>query len=282
MSALPLPLDRMQRWLQAVVVHPSSAEEGVASPDAQREVPAERIGDVILPSATLTPTERVGVYHGMYLLRMRDALAGDYPGLEHFLGDGGFLRLVRDYVHGYPSRSYTLNRLGDHLPEFIGGHSDLPRREFCAELARLELAVTEAFDAPERQPLGEAEIAAVPPDAWERARLTPIPAFRLVAFRYPVNAYLQSVRDEDHEHHPKARLRSEWVAVYRRDYAVYRLDLTKPAHDLLADLARGEPLGEVIGAALKRPARKRPSEDDLFRWFREWISGGIFAEVRLE
>lgn len=282
MSVLPLPLDRMQRWMQAVVVHPGSPEEAVLAPGAQREVPAARIGDVILPSATLTPTERVGVYHGMYLLRMRDALAGDYPGLEHFLGDGGFLHLVRDYVQAHPSRSHTLNRLGDHLPQFIAGVPGLPRREFCAELARLELAVTEAFDAPEVRPLGPDEIAAVPPDAWERARLTPIPAFRLVAFRYPVNAYLQSVRDEDHDHHPKPRLKSEWVAVYRRDYAVYRLELTQPAHGLLADLARGERLGDAIGAALGRPARKRPSEDDLFRWFREWISGGVFAEVRLD
>ena len=279
MSAFPLPLDRMQRWMQAVVVHPGSEEEAVLDPEAQREVPAERIGEVILPSATLTPTQRVGIYHGMYLLRMRDALAGDYPALEHFLGEDAFLGFVRDYVQAHPSRSHTLNRLGDHVPEFLARTSGFARREFCAELARLELAVTEVFDAPEQAPLGEAEIAAVPSDAWVGARFTPITAFRLLALRYPVNAYLQSVRDEDHEHHPKPRLRNEWVAVHRRDYAVYRLDLTKAAHDLLADLARGDRLGNAISAALRRPGRKRPTEDDLFRWFREWIAGGMFAKV---
>ena len=265
-----------------MVVHPGNDEEAVLSADAQREVPAERIGEVILPSATLTPTERVGVYHGMYLLRMRDALAGDYPGLEHFLGEAGFLRFVRDYVAAHPSRSHTLNRLGDHVPEFIARNSDLPRREFCSELARLELAVTEVFDSVEERPLGEDAIAAVPEDAWERARFRPIAAYRLLAFRYPVNAYLQSVRDEDHDHHPRPRLKSEWVAVYRRDYAVYRLDLTSSAHDLLADLVAGEALGEAIAAALRRPGRRRPAEADLFRWFREWIGGGVFAEVRLD
>ncbi len=282
MSAFPLPLDRMQRWMQAVVVHPGSEEEAVLDPEAQREIPAERIGEVILPSATLTPTQRVGIYHGMYPLRMRDALAGDYPALEHFLGEDAFLGFVRDYVQAYPSRSHTLNRLGDHVPEFIARTSGFQRREFCEELARLELAVTEVFDAPEQAPLGESEIAGVPSDAWEQARFTPITAFRLLALRYPVNAYLQSVRDEDHDHHPKPRLRNEWVAVHRRDYAVYRLELTKAAHDLLADLARGERLGDAISAALRRPGRKRPSEDDLFRWFREWIAGGMFAGIQLE
>jgi len=281
MSALPLPLDRMQRWLHAVVVHPGDAEQAVGSPEAQQEVAADRVGEVILPSSTLAPVERLGIYHDMYLLRMRDALAGDYPGLEHFLGDSGFLHLVRDYVQSHPSRSYTLNRLGDHLPGFIAAHSEIPRREFCAELARLELAVTEVFDGRERAPLAQAEIAAVPAESWEKARLTTIPAFRLLSFRYPVNAYLQSVRDEDHDHHPKARLKAEWVAVYRRDYSVYRLDLSKAAFELLADLHGGERLGDAIGVALRRPARRRPSEDDLFRWFREWVAGGIFAEVQL-
>jgi hypothetical protein len=273
-----LPLERMQRWFQSVVVHPGSAEEAVASPEATRELPAERVGDVIRPSRTLEPVERVGIYHGMYLLRMYDALAADYPGLEHFLGDAGFAALVRDYVQVHPSRSHTLNRLGDHLPEFVAAHVGLPRREFCADLARLERAVSEVFDEAEAAPLGDAEIAAVAPEDWERARLRPIPAFRLLAFGYPVNAYLQSVRDEDHDH-PKPRRRASFVAVYRRDYAVYRLELVRAAHDLLADLAGGQTLGEAIAAAARRPGPKRPGEDELFRWFREWVSGGIFARV---
>ena len=44
----------------------------------------------------------------------------------------------------------------------------------------------------------------------------------------------------------------------------------------------GERLGDAISAALRRPGRKRPSEDDLFRWFREWIAGGMFAGIELE
>lgn len=278
MSALPVPLDRMQRWMQAVVVHPGTKDEAVASPEAETEIPRERIGEVILPSRTLTPVERVGIYHGMYLLRMHDALEGDYAALKHFLGDHGFFELVRDYVQVYPSRSYSLNRLGDHLPEFLQNAPGIRKRDFCVELARLESAVSEVFDASETAALTEAAIAAVPPEAWERARLKTVAAFRLLSFRYPVNAYLQTVRDDDHEH-PKPKLQGEWVAVYRRDFAVYRLGLTRPAHDLLAELAKGERLGEAIAAALARGGRRAPTADELFRWFREWVAGGVFATV---
>jgi hypothetical protein len=276
--ALEVPLDRVQRWMQSVVVHLGTVEDGVSSPEAEAQVPASRVGDVILPSKTLTPVERVGIYHGMYLLRMVEALETDYPALQHFLGPQDFRALVAGYVQVHPSRSYTLNRLGDHFAEFVKGAPGIRRRDFCHELARLELLVSQVFDGPETQGLSAEAIAAVPGDAWERACLTPVAAFRLGAFRYPVNAYLQSTQGDDHDH-PKPRLKDEWVAIFRRDYRVRRVDLTRPAHDLLADLVGGKTLGEAISAALRRGTKKGPSEDELFRWFRDWIALGMFAGV---
>jgi hypothetical protein len=279
--ASELALPRLQRWMQAVIVHAGTVVEATASPEAQAELPAEKLPEVILPSRTLEPEERLEIYHGMYLLRMVEALEADYPALQHFLGDDGFRELVRGYVQAHPSRSYSLNPLGKHLPEYVRRASGVRRREFCYDLARLELAVTEVFDEVETPALTEQQIAEVPPEAWERARLAPIAAFRLLAFRYPVNEYLQTVRDDNHDH-PRPRVRNNWVAVYRRQYGVYRLDLTRPAHDLLADLVGGRPLGEAVAAALRRGGRRAPNEQDLFRWFREWAMGGVFRSVSID
>jgi hypothetical protein len=276
----PPPLDRLQRWMQAAVVHPGDIETALKSPAARREIARADVDAVILPSATLQPAERVGIYQNMYLLRMEEALATDYPGLKHFLGDDGFFSLVRDFVQVHPSREFSMNRLGDRLPEFVAVAPDVKRREFCHDLARLEQALTHVFDAPEVKALAAAEIDQVPSEAWENARLTPIAAFRLLALRYPASAYLDSLNDEQHRH-PPARRRDSFVAVYRRDYSVYRHDLPRVAHHLLADLASGRRLGDAVGAALKRGGRKRPDPDDLFRWFRQWVAGGVFASVEL-
>ncbi len=280
MSATSLPLDRLQRWMQAVVVHPGSVEAAVAGAVAAAEIRAEQVDEVILPTDRLTSVDRVGIYHSMYLLRMHDALEKDYEALKHFLGDRGFFRLISDYVQAHPSRSYSLNRLGDHLPEFIKTSTEAKRRDFCHDLARLECAMAQVFDAPETKPLSEAQIAAVPAVAWEGARLQTIEAFRLMAFRYPVNAYLQTLRDDNHDH-PKPRQKNEWIAIYRKDYAVWRLSLSREAHDLLADLAAGARLGEALAAALRR-GRRSLSADSLSGWFREWVSGGVFASVETE
>ena len=270
-----LPLEAMQRWMQEVVVHPGRVGAAVGAPGAAEIVPADAIADVILPSATLDPVERVGIYHGMYLLRMQDALGADYPALQHYLGDR-FPAFVAAYVQSHPSRSYTLNRLGDHVPAFVAGSPLVPRRAFAAELARVELAMTEAFDAAETPALSAEQIGAVPEDAWEHAVLRPVASLRLLALRYPVSPWLDATHDEDH-HHPAIRRQDAWMVVHRRDYQVYRQDVTRDAHDLLASLVAGTPLGEAIAARLQ--SRRRVDPDQLFRWFRQWVSSGVFAAV---
>ena len=275
---MTVPLATLQRWMQAVIVHPGTVEEAAAAPEAQAEVPAGRVDEVLLPSAGLAPLERLGIYQAMYPLRMEEALASDYPALKHFLGDERFFDLTRAYVQAHPSRSFTLSPLGRHLPEFVAAARNIPRRAFCHDLARLERAIAEAFEAPEEPALDERAVASVPPAEWERARLRPIPAFRLLALRYPAGAYLDSLRGDGHDH-PETRRADGWVAVYRRDYAVYRHELSRPAHDLLADVAGGRTLGEAVAAALARRRRPRPDAGDLSRWFRQWAAAGMFAEV---
>jgi hypothetical protein len=276
--ALEVPLHRLQRWLQEVVVHPGDTAEAVGARRARALVPRRRVGDVILPSATLRPEERLAIYHDMYVLRMEEALQSDYPALQHLLGAAGFRALVAAYVQAHPSRSYSLNFLGRHLPDFVRQAPGLRRRAFCYDLARLEQAVAEVFDAPEEEALGPEAIAAVPEGAWETARLVPIAALRLLAFAHPVNAYLQSVRDEDHEH-PFTLRRASWVAVHRRGYTVWRKDLTRAGYALLGRIAAGRPLGEAVAAALRGGRGRRPGEAELFAWFRGWVGAGMFRTV---
>jgi hypothetical protein len=253
----------LQRWMQRVVLE-----------DA--EAPAKDVERAILPSRTLTASERIDIYHRMYPVRMREALESDYPGLLHFLGDGAFDALVQRYVEAHPSRSYTLNRLGDHLADFIAEEAGVPRPAFCAELARLEHAIALVFDAPE-VPLLDAAAVADMGEQVADVSLRPIEAFRLLRFRYPVGAYLDSVRDDAHEH-PRTALKNTWIAIYRRDYAVRRLELDKEQYTLLEALASGATLGEAVMKTL-RGAPQTLSPDRFFEWFRRWVAGGLFRAL---
>ena len=264
---LDLTLEKLQRWMQGYIVGPGAPEEaGLANA-------------WVLPSKSLSALERLDIYRDMYLPRMEEALAIDYPALKHFLGGQEFLRLVQRYVDVHPSRSYTLNRLGDHLPEFVEALGDLPKKEFCVDLARLEFALTMIFDANESPSLTPEAVRQVPQEAWERARLRPIEAFRLLAFDYPVSRYIGAVDGENG--FPRIAARKTWVVAYRRNYQAHRMDLSEPAYEMLSALASGSAMGEAITAVLTRKRRRAVKEAELFEWFRDWMAEGLFQAVEL-
>jgi hypothetical protein len=260
-------LGALERWMQAVIVHPGSVEEAIGSHRATRHVPRREAERAILPSKTLAPLERLAVYQGMYPLRMHDALAADYPALKAFLGDALFEHFVLDYVAAHPSRSYTLNRLGGHVPEFAARWHH-PKRAFLADVARLELAVTQVFDAAE-EPGGE------PPkhvDAdWENRRFRVNPTLRLLTFRHAAGAAVDALRKG---RRASTGAKPAWCAVHRRSYVVYRLDLGRGEFHLLAAIAGGAPLGKALKAAARKAGRPL-SPAAVRRAFRLFTSEGL-------
>ena len=275
MSLEKLELTRLQRWMQEVVVHPGTVEDAIESNGAIREIPSERLSEVVLPSHSMTSAERIGVYHAMYLMRMEEALETDYPVIRYHLGDHQFGHLVREYVQRYPSTSYTLNRLGDQLPQFFHDEPEWRDAAFLHDLARLELAMTKVFDEEESSVLGSEELEAVPPEAWEEARLRPIPALRLLAFKHAVIPNLIAYHEDRPS--PSPRRQATWVALYRRDYSVLRLELSRAEFDLLKAIIDGAPLGEALTTAA---ASKSPRQQaKIFRWFRTWVSEGLFTAI---
>jgi hypothetical protein len=260
--------------MQACILAGGSVREAVRAPAAVREFPPERAPDIVRPSAALAPLERLDIYRGMYELRLREALEADYPGLHQYLGDDTFAELARLYVRENPSRSYTLNRLGDGLPEFVRSVVGLPRPAFVRDLARFELARTLVFDEEESPRADPAAVRDLPPDAWAGLRFRPIRAFRLLSLDHPVHEYLDAVR------HPGAAppvvRRKCRLALYRRDYAVLSLELSRPAFELLRGLAAGWTLGEAIEKAF---ASRRASERRLAGWFQEWFTQQLFAGI---
>ncbi len=237
-------LERTQSWMYGVIADPRGVS--IASREAD---------DYILPSRTLSAAERVLIYNGMYLSRFAEALAVDYPALAHFLGEDDFNALAARYVQKHPSTSYTLNRLGDSLPEFLTG--------FERDLARLELAMTVVFDEEETP---AADLTQLPADRAESMRLIPIKAMRVLALNYNSNECFQAFRDDEQM---RPQRHKNYLLVHRKDYAVYRTPITRKAHDFLRELASEKTIGDAI-------VHVRPSQHELFEWFRDWSAAGLF------
>lgn len=269
-------LGRVQRWMQACIMADGPVASAIATQPATQEFPASVAPGLIRPSRTLTPLERLDIYRRMYELRLVDALRVDYPGLLRFLGEETFDELSRLYIANCPSHSYTLNRLGDRLPEFLSQVEGLPRPRFVQALARLELTETFVFDEEESPAASAESVAMLSGQQWGRLRLVPIRALRLIRLDYPVHEYMRAVRSN--EALPSLRPGRTLLAVYRRDYGLLHLPLTAPAFALFQALAEGETLAEAMEQML---AAGGASPKQVFNWFRHWFSERMFSSVEI-
>jgi hypothetical protein len=266
--------------MQAVVTDPGGPAAGAASPAARRALRAT-IPDVFLPSRELTGEERIGLYAGMYFQRLIEVLLEEFPALVARLGRERCEEVFRRYVVRHPSRHYSLNVLGARLPLFLRDEAgELAAGAFAVELARLERTIQDVFDAPEHDALEAAELARVPLERWGEARLVPIPAFALLAFEHGVNRWYQSFRDGAEPGEPTGE--PSWLAVYRREGRVWRMDLSRAQHAVLGALAGGrnltealESLADVPGVALTEIGA------EIHGWFRLWSAEGLFARVEI-
>ncbi len=260
-------LAAVQQWMQRAIL----AEDGVCAAGGT-------VAQVVLPSATLAPAQRLAIYADMYVLRLEECLTEDFPALRFALGADRFARTCRDYVRAFPSTHWSLNALGARLPEFLAAHAT----PFLAELARLEHAIQQVFDA--EDPAGRLtpmEIEALDPEQVASVRFATTPALRLLAFAHPVNAFYVGFREDAAPAAPAPE--RTWCAVYRKDERVWRANLDRAAFTILSGLARGEPLGAVLASCVEGGIA---TEDEIAArigaWFREWTADGLLTSIRGE
>jgi hypothetical protein len=290
-------LETVQRWFHAVVSHPGGVAGGVASPEARRlfALGPDEVDQVIRPSSRLTAAERLSIYAGAYWARLLECLGEVFPVLRRALGAEVFDGFAAEYLERYPSRSYTLDRLGESFPRFLAetrpdldGEGNPPAEpswpDFLIDLARLEWAIGRVFDGPGVE--GEAllsagDLAAIAPEDFAAARLETVPCLHLLVLRYPVNAYYTAARraGEDEEI-PLPDPGAEHLALSRRDFVVRRYPLSPPQHALLAALQEGLAVGEAVAAAAAASNLDDAALGAALRaWFETWAAEGFFRQI---
>jgi hypothetical protein len=258
-------LRQLQEWLRAVITDP----EVDVAPDG-----------VVRSSPRLCATQRLDLYRRSYRLRLLEAMRASHPGLRHMLGHELFDEFALDYIGARPSRSYTLQRLGegfaDHLaatrPDLDGAPEAWP--SMMIDLARLERTFAEVYDArgSEGDELPAARDLPVQPDAgWLAATVVPVSCLRLVRSSWPAAPYLSAVRRG--EDPPLSAPAGSFVAVNRRDYVVTLTPLEAREHELLERLV-------THGARIETAASSAGIEPvEAWRLVRRWTDHAFFRSL---
>ena len=274
---------QLQRRMAEAVMRPLARGDRMRRRVGGQSV-ARQAAEFIKPNDRLSSFERLEIYNRQYWFRVLDSFAEDFPGLRAVLGPVAFDRVARAYIAQCPSRSYTLAALGSRLvpwlsanPEFAGD-----RRKLALEMAQLEWAHIEAFEAAERPARAMAE----PINEGTSLKLQPY--LRFFRFRYAVDDLLPAVRQGEREGglSPGRRRQllgalaagSIYLAVHRVELSVHYKRLDPAAFRLLRRMQRGVPLGPALEAAFERSTTPPVAWPRLIEnWFANWTELGWFC-----
>jgi Putative DNA-binding domain len=281
-------LRAFQRLMTHALVCPLEEDGGPARWMDGRTMDAVA-AEFIKPNDRLSSLERLEIYHRTYWTRLIESATDDCPGLLSLLGEARFHRLLRAYLHRYPSRSFTLRDLCSRLPRFIREEPrwTAPRTRLAAEVAEFEWAQTQAFDAPARPLPTPAGIAAIRPEAL---RLSLQPHVFLLRLGYPVDAYLAAlrrrsalreeasnapgggaVRASRARRVPAPRPGLTYLALHRVGGRLRTERLTRQGFRILQAIRAGKPLARALGAG------GRIGPDRARSLFADWMKFGFFC-----
>ena len=216
---------------------------------------------------SFAPKDQLGVYVNAYRYRLNDVVAEDYPVLKAYLGEKRFNALIWDFVNSETSTHFNIGRFALKLPGYVA--SALPKNTFAYELCQLETAISQLTDPQESMPLTPEHLTGMTPEVLMESRLYPRKALQLFAFDYPVNAYYRAVMDDASP--PKPRSKKTYLAVFRHEDVIWRMDLEALEYNLLSRLFAGESVGQAL-AELEDSAAEKLSD-----YFSRWMRNGLLA-----
>jgi hypothetical protein len=253
--------------------------------------------ELIKPNDRLSSFERLEIYNRVYWFRVLDCIYDDYPGLRAILGERKFIKLATAYLAKYPSSSFTLRNLGQHLENFLREEPRwaAPNEKVALDMARFEWAQVLAFDEAARPPIKADDVLDTRP---AKLRLKLQPYLSLLELNYAVDHFLIAVKKREADilrgeaSHtpdamPQARRRKRrpalpkreriFLAVHRCENQLYYKRLEPEAFAILRQMAKGQTVEKACTIALaKSLAGDAGWSVKLQEWFHDWAALGWF------
>jgi hypothetical protein len=160
--------------------------------------------------------QRLRVYQAAYGLRLTEFLSNDYEKLRCYLGETRFNAMARAYTAAHPSDTPNARWFSRHLPRFLQTAAPYSRQPELAELAHLEQALNDAFDAPDAPVVTMASLAAIDPSGFSNVCFDLAPALRSFAVGTNVSSLWSSLRCEEAPPAPEMLERPARLLVWRQ------------------------------------------------------------------
>lgn len=250
--------------------------------DLQRQFATGLVGDDPAPAlALLRPLRglapRLDAYRHAYRARLTEALRSNHPVLHRALGDVAFDDLAQGYIAAQPSDHPSIRWFGHQLAEYMAALPEpLAPHRALADLARMEWALSLAFDAADTAVLDPTALAALHPDQWANHGLRCHPSAQCLALQWQVEPLWQALtRDADTQAEPPTPAKHT-LLVWRQGAGPRWRSLAEPEADLLRAALAGLSLAGLCGVAAEHGGTAQ-APATVAAALHRWLADGLLC-----
>jgi len=269
-------LDQTQQLFWKLITAPEGVASGLAAlpPSARAQA-----ATLVHLGGRLSAVERLDVYADMYFYRIRDCLKDDFGAVAAVIGETAFHNLITDYLLVHPSTHFSLRYVGRHLPGFVATHALGLQWPYLADLAALEWAIMEAFDAADSEPITPAALTAVPPERWAELRFECTASLRVLRLDWPIHEVWAHAQRRQHldgiEPAPTV------IRVWRQELRVFHRAVDVTEGTAREALTRGATFGDVC-ELIAAGAGEAVGVERAATFLQGWLVDGLLTACTLQ
>lgn len=189
---------------------------------------------------------RFDVYRNNVAVSLAQALEQAFPAVRKLVGDEFFKAMAGVYLRRHQPETPLLMLYGASFPRFIARFEPARSLPYLADVARLEQAIRESYHEADAPACAPEALQALPGGNLMAARLSLVPAVRLVRSRWPVfDIWSYNIRATA----PPASPAPQDILITRPEFDPEPVLLPPGGFEFVTALARSGTFGTALAAA---------------------------------
>lgn len=219
--------------------------------------------------------ERLAIYGDAYRLRLIDILRDEYLACACFFGEERFSTLLYNYIDAYPSKSFSVRFLGEHLSEYFVKCNE----HFASELAAFEWMMSLTGDALDSHYFNRDDLNNMPHDQWAYLQFSIHPAVFILPCYWNVVDYWGAVTNELEAISPQKNASpTTWMIWRNKAYESFYRPLNQAQRILFQAIKNQQNFGTICEVLCENLPEEEVAEFALRNILR-WIDDGVLSKV---
>jgi hypothetical protein len=187
--------------------------------------------------------------------------------------------MARAYIEACPSQSPNLRWLARRLPKFLSSSDPYRAHRELAELAAIDNALNDAFDAADAPVVSIADMAAVPPDEWRTIRFTPHPSVACLSLSTNAAAIWNALKNDEPPPQGAPLDRPAALLVWRDDTIARFRKIAEPELMMWTEAGNGVTFGVLCEMLATYDDRNDPAARAA-GFLHGWMTSGMLSAVQ--